>query len=170
MKHPVFILTLALLMFAPFPAPSVQSRNIDFSLVGIDRTEPGKPFGLFTFRHTIARTLRVHSFGPPKDDVFLPWYVQYQVQTNGQWRTALGLDSYSCVMIGSHPLSSRQTYTFKIALPDITHSAALWRVGISTDKWHTNYWSAPFRLSAFDSAAPETAPRDIVIPARGALE
>src|SRR5688500_2192921 len=93
MKRYITVLALAALTLLALVVSSGERSKVEFTLLRGDRSDPKNPFGLFTFRQTVRRSLPVYGFDQAINGQFHPRFIKYQVQTNGGWRS---LPIYYC--------------------------------------------------------------------------
>src|SRR5436189_84494 len=115
MKRHIIVLALAALALLSLVVSSAErSKEVEFTLVRVDRSDPKNPFGLFTFRQTVRRSLPVYGFDQAVNGQFHPRFIEYQIQTNGGWRS---LPIFYCgTGAQTYSLCSGQTYTLKVGM------------------------------------------------------
>ena len=147
MKRNITTLALVALVLLPLLAVSGERSKIKFTLLKLDATDPKSPVGVFSFRQIAMLWLDVHGWDTPTNGHFGPRFIEFQVQTNGGWRS-LWLD-HCGAGAQTYPLRSGRTYTFNVPLP-FTNRNERARIGILTGR-QAIHWSDSFRLVDYES-------------------
>jgi len=121
------------------------TAHADIKLVRVDHGGPQGPVGIFSLLHSRPGPLYIHGSRPPIGGNFDPRFIEYQVWSNGAWRS---LPIYYCgTGAQTYRLWPHRTYTAIIPLFPLTNTVTLARVAVVGEGPGASYRSLPFDTS-----------------------
>ena len=152
MRH-IFIFLVGVITMTgcatPKPASSAASKQ--FRLVSVERPEPKRAKGVFTFTNTTGRPLRVSGFDSPDDGEFQIRFTRYQFQTPKGWQDLhigyCGTGAQDFVLQPGRTYKIREWLdTYGWLTSQTGGTATVGRIALPTLRGYPEIWSEPFTI------------------------
>ena len=132
---------------------TVSPPSHPFRLIGVERPEPKRAKGVFTFTNTTGKPLRVFGFDPQNDPGFQIRFTQYQFQTPKGWQDLkigyCGTGGQDFILQPGRTYTIREWLDTYDGIPSQPGSATIGRISLPTVGGYPEIWSEPFTIPSF---------------------
>ena len=152
MKRHIIIFLAAVITMTGCAAPkrTASLSSHPFRLVAVERPEPKRAKGVFTFTNTTGRPLRVSGFDSPDDGEFQIRFTSYQFQTPKGWQDLkigyCGTGAQDFVLQPGRTYAVREWLDTYSWLSSQTGGATIGRISLPTLRGYPEIWSEPFTI------------------------